>query len=493
MNKNKVKTSRRVWLWGAAILALVMLGAFHLRDAYDPVDNTVSTAGSTPPSATTANSPAAKWTSQHSRQVEEMCSTCHLFPPAESLPRSRWTEVIATMAEVPGSTLTPSQLALATAFYIREAPEQLDWVPPAPILSTRLSFTPESSTPPAFGPDMRISASANVSFVYLSGAPTPDLLLAEMRSRSLSLLKAGLGAGQRQPVVIQREVNYPVHAAVVDMNGDGRQDVIVASLGDMNPSNHQKGSVALLIARADGGFDHHVVLESVGRVADARAADFDGDGDQDLVVAVFGWRGPGALMVLENQTRDWRQPSFQQRGIDTRDGWIHTEITDLDGDSRPDFVALLSQEHEQVIAYLNRGGLRFEAGALHRAPHPAWGYSGLQLVDMDNDDDVDVLLSNGDALDDYELKPYTASGGGKNRGGLNFAPHHIAQLYGCERAVAADMETMATWMWWRSRSCRTCRKRSGSRRTSTRSSGSSRQLKAGSGTPLKNTCASTRP
>ena len=344
------------------------------------------------------------------------------------------------MAEVPGSTLTPSQLALATAFYIREAPEQLDWVPPALVLSTRLSFTPESSTPPAFGPDMRISASANVSFVYLSGAPTPDLLLAEMRSRSLSLLKAGLGAGQRQPVVIQREVNYPVHAAVVDMNGDGRQDVIVASLGDMNPSNHQKGSVALLIARADGGFDHHVVLESVGRVADARAADFDGDGDQDLVVAVFGWRGPGALMVLENQTRDWRQPSFQQRGIDTRDGWIHTEITDLDGDSRPDFVALLSQEHEQVIAYLNRGGLRFEARALHRAPHPAWGYSGLQLVDMDNDDDVDVLLSNGDALDDYELKPYHGIWWLENRGGLNFAPHHIAQLYGCERAVAADMD-----------------------------------------------------
>ena len=116
------------------------------------------------------------------------------------------------MAEVPGSTLTPSQLALATAFYIREAPEQLDWVPPAAALSTRLSFTPESSTPPAFGPDMRISASANVSFVHLSGAPTPDLLLAEMRSRSLSLLKAGLAAGQRQPVVSTSE--QTVHRSI---------------------------------------------------------------------------------------------------------------------------------------------------------------------------------------------------------------------------------------------------------------------------------------
>ena len=41
MNKNKVKTSRRVWLWGAAILALVMLGAFHLRDAYEALWNEV--------------------------------------------------------------------------------------------------------------------------------------------------------------------------------------------------------------------------------------------------------------------------------------------------------------------------------------------------------------------------------------------------------------------------------------------------------------------
>ena len=87
--------------------------------------------------------------------------------------------------------------------------------------------------------------------------------------------RAGLAAGERQPVVIQREINYPVHTSVIDMNGDARQDVVIASLGDMNPSNHQKGSVALLIANTSGSFDHHVVLESVGRVADARAADFD--------------------------------------------------------------------------------------------------------------------------------------------------------------------------------------------------------------------------
>ncbi len=417
MSEGKPKGSPDVWLWGFAA-ASIGVSTLLLGDSEAP----------------------AEWTDQHRRQVEQMCSTCHLFPPPDTLPRTRWSGVIETMADVPDSKLTPSQLTLATAYYLREAPEKLDWIAPAPALSTRLSFAAESSTPLAFGADMRIPASANVSFARLSGAPTPDLLLSEMRSRSLSMLRADLAAGERQPVVIQREINYPVHAAVVDMNGDARQDVVIASLGDMNPSNHQKGSVALLIANTSGSFDHHVVLESVGRVADARAADFDADGDLDLVVAAFGWRGPGTLMLLENQTTDWRQPRFRRRELDARDGWIHTEITDLDGDDRPDFVALLSQEHEQVIAYLNRGGLSFEPRVLHRAPHPAWGYSGLQLVDMDNDGDTDVLLSNGDALDDYELKPYHGIWWLENLGGLRFEPHHIAQLYGCERAVAVDMD-----------------------------------------------------
>jgi hypothetical protein len=70
-------------------------------------------------------------------------------------------------------------------------------------------------------------------------------------------------------------------------------------------------------------------------------------------------------------------------------------VADLDGDGRPDFVALFSQEHETVVAFLNVGGLRFEPRVIYAAPHPAFGSSG----STGGPGDRDVLLSNGDSTD----------------------------------------------------------------------------------------------
>ena len=67
-----------------------------------------------------------------------------------------------------------------------------------------------------------------------------------------------------------------------------------------------------------------------------------------------------------------------------------------------DFVVLLAQEHETVLAYLNkgRGDFTFDQKAIYAAPHPNWGSSGIQLVDLDKDGDLDVLLTHGDTWDD---------------------------------------------------------------------------------------------
>ena len=103
-------------------------------------------------------------------------------------------------------------------------------------------------------------------------------------------------------------------------------------------------------------------------------------------------------------------------------------------------MALFAQQHEQVVAFLNRGGGRFETRTLFAAPTPAWGSTGIQLVDFDRDGDLDVLLTNGATLDDATVKPWHGVRWLENRGGFPFEPHELAALPGAHRAVAADLD-----------------------------------------------------
>ena len=93
-----------------------------------------------------------------------------------------------------------------------------------------------------------------------------------------------------------------------------------------------------------------------------------------------------------------------------------------------------------MSAFLGDGKGHFREETLDRAPHPAWGSSGIQLVDLDGDSDLDVLVTNGDMLDDFQLKPYHGIRWLENRGRFPFVPHDVAPFFGALRAQAADLD-----------------------------------------------------
>ena len=86
-----------------------------------------------------------------------------------------------------------------------------------------------------------------------------------------------------------------------------------------------------------------------------------------------------------------------------------------------DIVALITQEFEEIVAFVNRGEGHFERHLLFQALNPSFGSSGIELVDLDGDGDLDVLFTNGDGFDQSEAKPYHGVQWLENLGDMRFA------------------------------------------------------------------------
>jgi hypothetical protein len=64
----------------------------------------------------------------------------------------------------------------------------------------------------------------------------------------------------------------------------------------------------------------------------------------------------------------------------------------------------------------------------------------VDVADLDGDGDLDVILSHGDMLDDFMLKPYHGIQWLENRGGFPFVDHSLAALSGVHGARAVDLD-----------------------------------------------------
>jgi hypothetical protein len=370
-------------------------------------------------------------------QVHQLCGNCHAYPPADSFPRSYWRKEVKQGYDFfrdSSLQLDYPSIESVVQYYEKRAPEKFPVVRP----------DSESGPPPVrfrprgyrFPEDCPHPAVTNVNLVHLFDKKKLDILACDMRYGRVMVLRPYLPSPTWQTI---GNVSAPAHAEVVDLDGDGILDVLVADLGAFNPTDDRVGSVVWFRGMPDGTFKPFTLLNGVGRVADVQAARFQNNGKMDLVVAVFGWRNTGEILYLENQTTDWAKPAFVPRVLDERHGTIHVPVCDLNKDGKPDFVALISQEHETIVAFLNEGNGQFRKETIYTAPHPAYGSSGIQVVDLNGDGKLDVLYTNGDVLDTPSLlKPYHGVQWLENRGKFPFVHHPLTTMYGAMRAVAAD-------------------------------------------------------
>ena len=276
---------------------------------------------------------------------------------------------------------------------------------------------------------------ANVAIADLDRDGLADVVAADAAANRIVWLRQGPPGRFIERALA--DVPGPAHVQAVDLDGDGDLDLAIASLGVLFPNNARIGAVILLENDGTQRFTAHVVADNVARVADVRAGDLDGDGDLDLAVALFGY-DQGETRWLEN-TGGWHFESHLLQGLS---GVINAEIADIDGDRDLDIVTLVSQEWEEIYAFVNDGHGRFTPTRIFGASNEDFGSSWISLADLDGDHDLDIVYSNGDAFD-YATTTGRSWNGLQwleNTGGAAFTYHRIADIPGASSPQAVDLD-----------------------------------------------------
>jgi hypothetical protein len=378
-------------------------------------------------------------------QISAACSQCHKLPSADLLEKREWRDKVNNMFHLanqellgkygrPIWELDPPQVS---NYFLNQAPHEFEVAPWGPgTVSSKVTFDRHSI--PGGATIVERPGVANVQLHDIfEDVPGPELIICDMLSGWVTWVDPDHPQNGLQPIA---QLKNPCHSEMVDLDADGRQDLLIAELGDPLPSDAKFGSVALLRRTGPRDFETIRLTPDIGRVADARPADFDKDGDLDVVVAEFGWRKLGSILYLENVSTQPGELKFESKELDPRHGAIHVPVVDLDKDGDLDFIALISQEHETIVAFLNRGNGDFDLEEIYTGPHPHWGSSGIEPVDLDGDGDLDVLATNGDTLDDQKLRSYHGISWLENTGSYPFRFHRIDSYHGVHRAEAGDLD-----------------------------------------------------
>ncbi|MFZ2900992.1 MAG: VCBS repeat-containing protein [Saprospiraceae bacterium] len=187
-----------------------------------------------------------------------------------------------------------------------------------------------------------------------------------------------------------------VKAAIIDLNGDGANDLVIATGGNEFRENSPFNSPLLYLNDGKGNLLRKPdAFPGISITAGAlEAVDFTGDGHPDLFIGARArpWAYgeiPQSYCLENDGTGRFTDVSSRYLPEAGLLGFVRgSALADLDQDGAPDIV--LALEWDGVKALINKGG-RFELETLF-APKGWWHL--VYPVDVDQDGDLDLLAGN---------------------------------------------------------------------------------------------------
>ncbi|MEZ4919891.1 MAG: VCBS repeat-containing protein [Saprospiraceae bacterium] len=237
----------------------------------------------------------------------------------------------------------------------------------------------------------------------LNGDGLDDVFIgAPLGQASKVYLQSGSGrfTAMNQPALDADAKHEDLGAVWFDADGDGDQDLYVASGSNESPNGSENYIDRLYINKGNGVLERDFKAIPILRNSTKAvlACDLDGDGDQDLLVGGRGNPGnfplPSSGSYFENDgSGKFTDVTKEKAAIFEEIGMVTSmAYADLNGDKKPEII-LAGEWMPITILQWNGTTLEDATAAFGLEKSGGW-WKTLCLADMDKDGDLDIIAGN---------------------------------------------------------------------------------------------------
>jgi hypothetical protein len=388
--------------------------------------------------------------------AETRCGSCHAVPGAGDHTKENWPGVLARMAAWMGmetreiqslsDVLSPEQRAKIRTE--REELIELGAIPETPLIDAQtwreisnayVEAAPETMPNPAL--EMEYSAWDGAKVETIGAERLKGLVISALRMSpaddSLFIVDFSFGGPTGSVGTIFNwtpdagftgELAFDNATTAVEPF-DGR--LLVTNIGDFLPSNDRNGSL-WTVQPGESGFEKEQIIGNIPRTPHALPVE-----DDQVLVSSFGHQ-VGKLWVAG---RGDDGEYVEKQVLMDEPGATESLAVDIDGDGSVEYVTLVAQAYDGVVAsWPTEDGSWTTERLFWRSP--SFGHSDISTSDIDADGDMDLLVANGDNFDlpGNPPRPYHGVRVYKNDGEGNFEQSLFFPMHGAYAVEAGNFD-----------------------------------------------------
>ncbi|GAA0706628.1 hypothetical protein GCM10009105_04820 [Dokdonella soli] len=265
-------------------------------------------------------------------------------------------------------------------------------------VSVLLNTTAPGAATPSFAAQQTFSTGSgpySVTAADVNGDGKPDLIVANRLSNTVSVMLNTTAPGAAMPSFAAQQTfvtgTNPESVTAADINGDGKPDLIVANYFSSNVS-------VLLNTTAPGAATPSFAAQQTFATgfgpSSVTAADVNGDGKPDLIVANYS--GNAVSVLLNTTAPGAATPSFAaQQAFVT--GTAPTSVTaaDVNGDGKPDLIVANANDNTlSVLLNTTAPGAATPSFAAQQAFVTGTAPTSVTAADVNGDGKPDLIVAN---------------------------------------------------------------------------------------------------